>query len=394
MSLFNLNDDEVKLEELKLLIQNQVSEKRTIDYKLDLILDSDEYKKEFLADIISFANTDGGIIIYGMREEKGIPIELKGIETKNVDILKGRLENIIRDGIAPKYSSSKIIAIDVDETNKAIILKIPKSWSAPHLVWYKRSSKFFARNSSHGKFQLEISEIKSSILASEFLYEKIRNFRLDRIVKIINKETPVELEDAPRFVLHIIPLNAFNIQEKINSNKFNALINTPNPLFDYRKEFNFDGFLLHNRFDQRVPADQYFQIFRNGIIEIVNTNFTDNGGKERLIFGKIFEVFYIEKMPKWIDLLKFLGFNFPLLLLFSVLGIKDFKFSLNDSYSYHIANKPISMENLLVHDLLAEDNFMDELEKHLKNIFDPIWNACGFAGSINYDASGHWKENN
>lgn len=93
-------------------------------------------------------------------------------------------------------------------------------------------------------------------------------------------------------------------------------------------------------------------------------------------------------------MLKFLGFNFPLVLLFSVLGIKDYKFSLNNSDSYHIANKPIMMENLLVHDLLAEDKFMDELDKHLKNIFDPIWNACGFSGSLNYNASGEWIKNN
>lgn len=127
MSLFDLNDYEVSVEELNLLIQNQTSEKRTIDYKFNLVLDSDENKKEFLADIISFANTDGGIMIYGMREEKGVPVELKGISPENVDILKGRIENIIRDGIAPKYSSAKVIDIDVHETNKVIVIKIPKS---------------------------------------------------------------------------------------------------------------------------------------------------------------------------------------------------------------------------------------------------------------------------
>lgn len=393
MSLFNYNDDEVSLEELELLIQNQTSEKRTIDYKLNLVLDTDENKKEFLADIISFANTNGGVIIYGMREEKGIPIELIGIAIENADLLKGRIESIIRDGISPKYSSANVIDISINDTHKAIIIKIPKSWSAPHLVWYKRSSKFFARNSSHGKYQLEISEIRSSILASEYLYEKIRNFRLDRISKIINHDTPVELLNEPQFVLHMIPINSFSVQEKIESKKFNALINTPNSLQDYRKEFNFDGFVFHNRFDQINLADRYCQIFRNGIIELVNADFTDIMDNCKLIFGKKFERFYIEEMSTWIELLKFLGFNPPFVLLFSVLGIRGYKFSLNDNHFYRIANKPITTDNLLVHDILAESNFMDEHDKYLKMIFDPIWNACGFPGSLNYNASDRWVDN-
>ncbi|MFA6979634.1 MAG: ATP-binding protein [Ignavibacteriaceae bacterium] len=391
--MFNYNDDEVSLEELDLLIQNQTSEKRTIDYKLNLILDTDENKKEFLADIISFANTSGGIIIYGMREEKGIPIELIGITIENADLLKGRIESIIRDGISPKYSSANVVVISINDTHKAIIIKIPKSWSAPHLIWYKRSSKFFARNSSHGKYQLEISEIRASILASEYLYEKIRNFRLDRISKIINHDTPVELLNEPQFVLHIIPMNSFSIQEKIDSNKFTALINTPNSLHDYRKEFNFDGFVFHNRFDQIHSADRYFQIFRNGIIELVNANFTDIEDNCKLISGKKFERFYIEEMSTWIDLLKFFGFTPPFVLLFSVLGIRGYKFRLNDNRFYQIANKPITTDNLLVHDILAESNFMDEHDKSLKIIFDPIWNACGFPGSLNYDAAVRWVDN-
>lgn len=273
MSLFNYSDDQVSLHELNLLIQNQTSEKRTIEYKLTLELNSDEQKKEFLADVISFANTDGGIIIYGIREEKGFPIELIGLTSENVDILKRRIENIIRDGIAPKFNAVKVIDIPVSSTHFALVLKIPKSWSSPHLVWFKRSSKFFARNSSHGKYQLEISEIRSSIIASEYLYEKIRNFRLDRISKIINKETPVLIDDAPKFVMHIVPINSFYSQEKIDSTKFNVLLNNPPKSFSgYHAEFNFDGFVFHNRHDPSVPADRYIQIFRNGILELTNSS--------------------------------------------------------------------------------------------------------------------------
>ncbi len=295
MSLFNLYDDIVKLEELNQLIQNKTSEKKTIDYKLTLDFDGDEKRKEFLADVVSFANTDGGLLIYGMKEEAGIPIELTGISSDNFDILKGRIEDRIRDGIAPKLNIVTVIDVEISNNKKVVILKIPRSWAVPHLVCYKNSSKFFARNSSHGKYQLDISEIKSSIIASENLYDKIRNFRYDRISKIINHETPVQLDDTPKFVLHIIPISSFFNKDIIPTNKFENLIYNPNPLHDYAKEYNFNGFLLHNRFNDEYPADQYIQIFRNGTLEIVNTNFTNIGNDIKLIYGKRYESFYIIK---------------------------------------------------------------------------------------------------
>jgi len=62
------------------LIENQVSEDKSIDYKLNLSISNDEGKKEFLADVASFANTIGGHMIIGMAEDKGMPITLPGVQ--------------------------------------------------------------------------------------------------------------------------------------------------------------------------------------------------------------------------------------------------------------------------------------------------------------------------
>ena len=51
---------------------NQVAEDKHLEYKL--ILPSEKYddKKEFLADVSSFANADGGVIFYGINAKDGI----------------------------------------------------------------------------------------------------------------------------------------------------------------------------------------------------------------------------------------------------------------------------------------------------------------------------------
>jgi predicted HTH transcriptional regulator len=60
--------DHITEADLQALISDAVPEGRTIEYKRALPGNSDGEKKEFLADISSFANTSGGDLIYGMDE--------------------------------------------------------------------------------------------------------------------------------------------------------------------------------------------------------------------------------------------------------------------------------------------------------------------------------------
>lgn len=50
------------------LIDNSVPEGKTIEYKRELPKKSDKAKKEFLADVSSFANSSGGDLILGIEE--------------------------------------------------------------------------------------------------------------------------------------------------------------------------------------------------------------------------------------------------------------------------------------------------------------------------------------
>jgi len=102
--------DDIKEEDLQTLVNNSVSERKTIEYKQSLPKDSDSDKKEFLADISSFANASGGDIILGMAEDKntGAPKSLDGLSIENPDQETLRLESIIRDGIEPRIPSVTI----------------------------------------------------------------------------------------------------------------------------------------------------------------------------------------------------------------------------------------------------------------------------------------------
>ena len=164
---------------------------------------ADDDRKEFFADVSSFANAGGGDIIFGVadkRDGNGKPTEHTG---------KGRragwrqcrmrksadLDDMLRSGIEPRIPGCRIRSIDGFASGPVLVIRIPKSWAGPHMVTFKNLSRFFSRTSA-GKQQLDVGEIRSAFTASGDLRAKITAFRTERLGKIVANEGPV---DSSRF---------------------------------------------------------------------------------------------------------------------------------------------------------------------------------------------------
>ena len=174
-SINNITEDD-----LLLLITNSVRESKKLDYKKELISNAREDKKEFLADISSFANALGGYIIFGIEEDGGIAKNLEGLRIADCDAEILRLDNLIRDGIEPRIFGISIRPLQLTNGNYVIIIYIPNSWSKPHVVDYDKHWRFYTRNSA-GKNPLDYTEVKSLFFSSETTTEKIKNFIHNRI---------------------------------------------------------------------------------------------------------------------------------------------------------------------------------------------------------------------
>ena len=70
MYLLGKRADQIDAEDISRLVTNQIQETKALDYKKELKLSQDKDKKEFLFDITSMFNTDGGCLIYGIEERK------------------------------------------------------------------------------------------------------------------------------------------------------------------------------------------------------------------------------------------------------------------------------------------------------------------------------------
>lgn len=90
--LKNTNLDAIEERHLNALVELAVPEIRDIEYKSELPSGADSAKREFLADLCSFANAGGGDLVYGMAEEGGTPTALTGVARADPDAVILRMD--------------------------------------------------------------------------------------------------------------------------------------------------------------------------------------------------------------------------------------------------------------------------------------------------------------
>jgi hypothetical protein len=391
MSLSNKPLEFIDESDLQSLVDNQRLESKTIEYKESLPDNSDSDKKEFLAEVSSFTNAAGGDLIFGIKEIEGVPSELSGLELSNVDAEKLRLENIIRDGIEPRIPAVSIqpILLQTKGSKVAIVIRIPRSWALPHMVTFKGHSRFYSRNSA-GKYPLDVSEIRVLFALSETTAERINNFRLERLSKIISGETPVALDKVSKIVLHIIPFGAFDPAARFDVSSLERDIGLLQPMcasgWDHRH--NFDGFLTYGQFPNSTSAHTYLQIFRNGIIEAVEA-FLLRGIKDPTIPSEAYEKELLDALPRFLSIQKKLGVEPPLFIMLTLLGVAGYTMAVDRSHFIGRSNYPIERDSLLIPEVMIE-KFECNPAEVMRPAFDAVWNAAGWPKSMNYNDEGKW----
>jgi len=141
------------------LIVNKVEESLNLEYKGAAALDRQNNKTtEISKDISSFANSDGGIIIYGIKEDennKHLPKEIDPID--RTQFSKEWLEQIILDKIKPRVKDFTISVVEVVNSYVVYIVDIKKSNTA-HQADDKRYYRRFNFQST-AMYDYEIRDI-------------------------------------------------------------------------------------------------------------------------------------------------------------------------------------------------------------------------------------------
>ncbi|HSU31317.1 MAG TPA: ATP-binding protein [Bryobacteraceae bacterium] len=374
--------------DIQALRDGGVQEGQTLEFKRELPGTRDEDKREFLADASSFANTDGGDIIYGVAEEQGVITDIVGASSPDFDAEILRLESLIRDGISPRMGiTSRIVPC---AAGKLLVLRIEKSWIRPHRVIFRGHDKFYGRTSA-GKFALDVSQLRTAFLHSATLSEQISTFRVDRIIDIANDRAPVALVKAPTVVLHLVPLNALSEQPEFDVAELyrNPSLHQPLSASGWSQRMTFDGILLHTPVDGEGKVSSYTQFYRNGILEAVATSLleTRQVPGQRLIPHVVFESSALIYLQRCLQSLERLGVRPPVSVMLTILNVRGLRMAMG-AFSDDGGNE-IREETLILPGALAP-NFSASPSSILRPMFDRMWNACGLLRSSNFDEAGNW----
>lgn len=105
---------------------------------------TDGENDNILKTVCGFANADGGLFIYCLKEQNGESSEITGVslDGKSWDDKKRQIQDIIAGNIEPRLNV-EINIIYLDNTDVIILIKVPKSWNPPHCVKNKKNRIFF-----------------------------------------------------------------------------------------------------------------------------------------------------------------------------------------------------------------------------------------------------------
>ena len=384
--------DSIDESHLKALVTNGVRESRSLEFKAQLVWGTDSERREFLADISALANGGGGDLILGVKEDKGAASAVVGLDAFDPDNDKLKMENMIRDGIAPRIIGIRLRPVDLNNGRRVVIVRVPNSLNRPHMVVLKNWSRFYSRNSA-GKYQLDVHELRSAFVASESVMERVRQFRIERIDAILQGNTPVRLAGRSYMCIHMIPISAFDPSFSFDIARVQEDRETLPPIGrrGWNSSVNFDGLVFST--PTRVGrAIAYVQLFRNGVVEAVDSGrlapLEPHGQRpDKYIPSVAYERDIVRAVDDYTRLYKKYETPTPVLMELSVLNVKGFRMAAD--YVYDVGS-PIDRDHLILPDRLAESlNF--DAASFLRPCFDQIWNACGYDRSRNYDEKGNWN---
>jgi hypothetical protein len=397
MFLLNPEPRKITAANLQALIDDQVIESRDIEYKRIVAIGpkADEKKKvKLLAGISSFANTDGGDFVIGLRAESGIPKEITPIERTQLDSLKLAIEQLIQTGISPRISPA-VCEIPVTNTHSALLVRIEKSWAAPHRVTLAGDNNFYGRHSS-GMYPMDVDQLRAAFMTSGTVHERIRQVREQLVNRIKAPHSP-KLCGGPSTVLHMIPYESLDPVRVFDLRPARSKVLDLVPVANREigeLRFNFDGLLARYMTLNKQQASEvcgYTQVFRNGIIESVDASLLTRlqfiaVDPPNVIPSQDLEVELLTAFTRFLRVQKSIGVALPVMVFVSLLGVRDY-FLARDLRFAGIPGHRFERDDLMVQGEVV-DSWDADRGTLFKPIFDVIWNAGGYERCLDYKETG------
>jgi len=245
------------------LIENQVEESIHLDYKSAEALSKSQGKKtEIAKDVSSFANSDGGIIIYGISEynetiNSHLPEKIDPI--KRTEFSKEWLEQVINSNIFPKINDVTIKSINVENSGDEVVyvVIIGKSTTAHQSNDYR----YYKRHNfmSIAMYDYEVRDImnRNKFPKIELIFD-IEQYKhevkpFSPSIQLAFQKTQNEIQKEYK-TYNTLKIYAFN-KRSIYTNYVNCFLEIPSSVLDEKKYMHIDKYEKNNILYQKIYCD-------------------------------------------------------------------------------------------------------------------------------------------
>ena len=371
-------------DDIQALVAVRTAEGTYLEFKRDLPRPDAAGRHEFLADVSAFANSSGGDLVYGIDEDGEGRATAIVAQPGNPDDEARRLQDVLLNGIESRVPGLQVQAVTV-AGGFVVVVRAPQSWAGPHRV--KTNQHFFIRENGR-KRQLDVPEVRSLFLRSENQAKRVRDFRTERIGKLMSGEGPHRLIPGALLIGHFVPTQAALGTVQVDpipymQQRALPVLSTTVPF----SRVNADG-ALAVRNPRPEGTHGYSQLFRNGYFETVKVYPYGNGARVGL--GSLA---YEEQFIAVLRLLRaeyvHLGIGTEMTCMVSLLdadhvelGFDRHRYVLDDHQGF------FDRKTLVLPDVLLPTDLSPE--QALKPVFDLVWQSAGMQRSANYNAAGDW----
>ncbi len=338
------------------------------------------------------ANSIGGRIVFGIEEARvagqklGCADRMAQFSLGDLSKTKELFLNWLSSGCDPKIPGITIYEVmnPADPNSGLLVISIPQSWIQPHMI---RESGLFYFRTSGGCERMDTAQLRDSILTSEGITTKVKQFHTDRLGKAYAGDMPVSAKAGPTLVVHCIPYEAFSrLPRRIEfqQNSDSSILQPPGLDSGWNTRRNFDGLLT---FPGHAPTSTYLQAFSNGVLEGMSQLFYGMRGGE--LGAYIVERTLVRMFSTAFKFLSSKQVEPPMVCIASLLHVKGLSISVPTGYWKHDPVDPIDREVLILPELIFEKFDLDLLTSAngqaptcIKPMIDSLWHACGFEGRL------------
>lgn len=390
-------------------VETGKSEDTTLDFKRELYDGSDSGRKDFVKDVTAFANSQGGHILIGVAEEEGAATSITPVSGVDIDNEILRLENLCHDCIEPRIVGIDIYSVAVDGGH-VLVIKVPKSWAAPHRAQSRKSKTFYQRH-SRSISEMDVSQLREAFIGSSSAIDKAASLSQQwrselsrRVNREISRASPGSLveeteshsrQEDPNerdgiVVLHIIPIGSLADRQQFSVEQLegHSTVFRPMMAMGISSRINLQGVRFFHNANGR---ELFTQIHRNGALEAVAEGlvYQQDGGRELL--GSRIASELKRLLPGYFRGLKQLGVTPPFFIKLSLLRVVNSTLATSGN-PYWSHGTPSYGDNILeVPEVLLLDYPDDECRGLGKDLLDPVWNAYGLPKCTAFDEDGNWR---